>query len=183
MIGDKFHPAAVAETSKIGALLGEVEEQIHALCDGVAIPAGVDDKIANLCLRSGSAQGTVERDVAGFLQDGFKADVVGDCDAGEGKLGSSCGIDIKADHAPFTIDKVTGDRASHDAKSDDSNGLVHESSFLSNSIDGQRRPRIISDQAMNNRQVASAGQAALVAMQQNEERRLASLHLSAVSQN
>src|SRR5258707_9802036 len=36
---------------------------------------------------------------------------------------------------------------------------------------------------MNNRQVASAGQAALVAMQQNEERRLASLRRSAVSQN
>jgi len=166
-------------------LLGEVGEQIHALYDGVALPAGVDDKIANLCLRPGSAQGTVERDVAGFLQDGLEvkfvgdaqrrefdhnssrltgigdsmrdildrgrigkaghddgriarelADVGGDCDVGESKLGSSCGVDIKADHAPFTIDKVAGDSASHDAKPDDSNGLVHESSFLSNSIDG-----------------------------------------------
>ncbi len=70
------------------------------------------------------------------------ADVTGDCGVGEGKLGSSCGVDIKADHAPFTIDKVAGDRASHDAKPDDSNGLVHESPFLSNSIDGQRRSRI-----------------------------------------
>src|SRR5258706_7522425 len=80
MIGDKFPPAAVAETSKIGALLGEVEEQIHALCDGVAIPAGVDDKIANLCLRPGSAQATVELDVAGFRQDGFEAKFVGDAE-------------------------------------------------------------------------------------------------------
>ncbi len=57
------------------------------------------------------------------------ADVTGDCDVGEGKLGSSCGVDIEADHAPFTIDKVAGDRASHDAEPDDSNDLVHESSL------------------------------------------------------
>jgi hypothetical protein len=34
-----------------------------------------------------------------------------------------------ADHAPSAIDEIAGDRASHDAKPDDSNGLVLESSF------------------------------------------------------
>ena len=70
------------------------------------------------------------------------ADVIGDFDVGEGKFRSSCGVSIKADHAPLTIDQVAGDRASHDTKADDSNGLVHAGSFLSNSIDGQRRPRL-----------------------------------------
>jgi len=191
MIGDEFHPAAIAETSKVGALLGEIGEQLHAACDGIAVAAGVDDEIANLCLRPGSAQGTVQSDVAGLLQDGLEAkfigdaerrefdhdswrltgigdnlrdlldrcrigkashddgrvardlaDVVSDCDVGGRKLGSSCGIDVKADHAPFTIDEVAGNRAPHDTKPDDSNGLVHETSFLSNSIDGYRRPRL-----------------------------------------
>jgi hypothetical protein len=50
-------------------------------------------------------------------------------------------------------------------------------------LTGNAGRALISDQAMNNRQVASAGQAALVAMRQNEERRLTSLHRSAVSQN
>jgi hypothetical protein len=40
-----------------------------------------------------------------------------------------CGVDIEADHAPPAIDKVARDRASHDAKPDYPNGLVHESSF------------------------------------------------------
>src|SRR6266478_9954441 len=83
MIGDEFHPAAVAELSKVGALLGEVGEQIHALCNGVAVAAGVDDEIANLCLSPGSAQGTVERDVAGFLQEGLEAELVGDAERRE----------------------------------------------------------------------------------------------------
>jgi hypothetical protein len=34
-----------------------------------------------------------------------------------------------ADHAPSAIDEIADDRASHDAKPDDSNGLVLESSF------------------------------------------------------
>ena len=161
------------------------------MCNGVAVAAGVDDEVANLRLRPGSAQGTVERDVPGFLQEGLEAelvgdaerrefdhnssrltgtgdslrdildrgrigkaghddgriarqlaDVVGDCDIGKRKLGSSSGVDIKTDHVPFTIDKIARNRAAHNAKPDDSNGLVHESSFLSNSIDGQRRPRL-----------------------------------------
>jgi hypothetical protein len=65
-----------------------------------------------------------------------------DCDIGQRKFGSSCGVDIKADDAPFPIYKIARYRAAHDAKPDDSNGLVHEKSFLSNSIDGQRRPRL-----------------------------------------
>jgi hypothetical protein len=191
MISDEFHPAAVTEASKIGALLGEVGEQIHALCNGIAVAAGVDDEIANLCLRPGSAQGTVERDVAGFLEERLEvefvgdaerrefdhnssrltgigdslrdildrgrigkaghddgriarqlADVAGDCDIGQRKFGSSCGVDIKADDVPFPIDKIARNRAAHDAKPDDSNGLVHERSFLPNSIDGQRRARL-----------------------------------------
>jgi hypothetical protein len=70
------------------------------------------------------------------------ADVDGDCDIGQSKFGSSCGVDIKADDAPFPIDKIARNRAGHDAKPDDSNGLIHERSFLPNSIDGQRRSRL-----------------------------------------
>jgi hypothetical protein len=77
VIGDEFHPAAVAELSKIGALLGEVGEQIYALGNGVAIAAGVDDEIANLRLNPGPAQGTVERDVASLLEDGLEASLSG----------------------------------------------------------------------------------------------------------
>src|SRR5258708_15654404 len=83
MIGYELHAAAIAEPSKISALLGEVGEQIHALCNGVAVAAGVDDEIANLCLRPGSAQGTVERDVAGFLQERLEAEFVGDAERRE----------------------------------------------------------------------------------------------------
>ena len=53
------------------------------------------------------------------------ADVVGDRDAGVRKLGASRRVDVEADHAPAALDQVAGDRASHDAKPDDSNGLVH----------------------------------------------------------
>ena len=57
------------------------------------------------------------------------ADVIGDRDTGERKLGASCGVDVKADDAPAALDEIAGDRASHDAKPDDSNGLVHERSL------------------------------------------------------
>ena len=50
------------------------------------------------------------------------------------------GVGIEADHPPSALDEVAGDRAAHDAKPDDSNSLVHASSFpLSNLIDGHAR--------------------------------------------
>ena len=55
------------------------------------------------------------------------ADIGGDGDVGLRQLGSRRGVDIEADHPPAALDEVAGDRASHDAKPDDSNGLVHES--------------------------------------------------------
>jgi len=165
VIGNEFHPTAIAERAEISALLSKVGEQIHALCNGIAVAAGIDHKIAILCLRAGSAQRTVQRYVAGVLQDRFEAKLVsdgesrefdhnpprltgignclrdildrcrpgkaghddwrvacdltrvtGDCDVGQRKFGSSCGVDIEADHAPSTIDEIAGDRASHDAK-------------------------------------------------------------------
>ena len=62
---------------------------------------------------------------------------------GRRKLGSFRGVGIEADHPPSALDKVAGDRASHDAKPDDSNGLVHANSFsLPNLIDGHRAPRL-----------------------------------------
>jgi hypothetical protein len=59
MIGDEFHPAAIAVFAKIGALLGEVGEQAFALGNGVAVAAGVDDQIAVLGLCSGPTEGAV----------------------------------------------------------------------------------------------------------------------------
>ena len=53
-------------------------------------------------------------------------DIVGDRDAGLRQLGALCGVDIEADHAPSALDEVARDRASHDAKPDYANGLVHE---------------------------------------------------------
>jgi hypothetical protein len=43
-------------------------------------------------------------------------------------------------------------------------------------LTGNAGRALISDQSINNRQVASAGQAALIAVRQNKERRFASLH-------
>jgi hypothetical protein len=69
--------------------------------------------------------------------------VTGDCDVGQRKFGSSCGVDIEADHAPSTIDEIAGDRASYDAQPDDPTVLfLRVRSQLSNSIDGQRQPRL-----------------------------------------
>jgi hypothetical protein len=83
--------------------------------------------------------------------------VTGDCDVGQRKFGSSCGADIEADHPPSAIDEIAGDRASHDAKPDDFNGLVLESSFPSCRIrlTANASRALISDQTINNRQVAS----------------------------
>jgi hypothetical protein len=62
-----------------------------------------------------------------------------------------------ADHAPSAIDEIAGDRASHDAKPDDFNGLVLESSFPSCRIrlTANASRALISDQTINDRQVAS----------------------------
>jgi hypothetical protein len=46
---------------------------------------------------------------------------------GPPKLAPAYGIDIKSDHVPSALDKVAGNGASHDAKPDNSNGLVHAS--------------------------------------------------------
>jgi hypothetical protein len=43
-------------------------------------------------------------------------------------------------------------------------------------LTGNAGRALISDQAINNRQVALVGQAALIAMRQNENRRFASFH-------
>jgi hypothetical protein len=187
------------------------------LCNGVTVTAGIDHKISVLGLRAGPAEGTVQRDVSGFLQDGFEAklvgdgeraefdhnppklagigdclrdildrsragkaghddgriasdltDVTGDCDVGQRKLGASRGVGIEADHPPPAIDQVSGDRTAHDAKPNDSNCPVHEGSYPSCRIrlTGNARRALISDQAINNHQVASTGQAAFVAMRQ-----------------
>jgi hypothetical protein len=56
VIGNEFHPTAIAERAEISALLSKVGEQIHALCNGIAVASGIDHKIAILCLRAGSAQ-------------------------------------------------------------------------------------------------------------------------------
>jgi hypothetical protein len=83
VIGNEFHPTAIAERAEISALLSKVGEQIHALCNGIAVAAGIDHKIAILCLRAGSAQRTVQRYVAGFLQNGFEAKLVSDGESRE----------------------------------------------------------------------------------------------------
>jgi hypothetical protein len=51
-------------------------------------------------------------------------------DVSERKLGSPRGVNIEADNAPSAVDEISRYRASHNAKPDDSNGPVHESSFL-----------------------------------------------------
>ncbi len=57
------------------------------------------------------------------------AGVIGDRDTGQRELGAPCRVDVKADDAPAALDQIAGDRASHDAKPDDSNGLVHQRSL------------------------------------------------------
>jgi hypothetical protein len=70
-------------------------------------------------------------------------DVIGDRDVGEREFGSSCGVDIEADDAPPAIDEIAGDCASHNAKPDDSDGLVHAfSPGYRIRLYGQRRPRL-----------------------------------------
>jgi hypothetical protein len=62
----------------------------------------------------------VSRDLSG---------VRGDYDVGLCQLVSPRCIYIEGDDAPAAIDKIAGNRASHDAKSNDSNSLVHASSL------------------------------------------------------
>ena len=86
---------------------------------------GIGDTLRDILNRCGAGQaghddGRAARDPAG---------VIGDRDIGQRKLGASCGVDVKADDAPPAFDEIAGDRASHDAKSDDSNGLVHQRSL------------------------------------------------------
>ena len=58
------------------------------------------------------------------------SDTTCDGDVSQRKLGPLGGIDIKADDAPAAINKVASDRATHDTKPDNSNGLIHEISLL-----------------------------------------------------
>src|ERR1700731_5089697 len=83
MIGDEFHPTAIAVSSKIGALLGEVSEQAHAFCDSPALAAGIDDEIASLGLRAGSTERTIQRNVVSFLENRFEANFVGEAERAE----------------------------------------------------------------------------------------------------
>jgi hypothetical protein len=46
VIGDEFHPAAIAEPAEIGALFGEVSEKARTPRDRFAVAAGIDDEIA-----------------------------------------------------------------------------------------------------------------------------------------
>src|SRR5438067_12877970 len=72
----------------------------------------------------------------------------GNYNVGQGKLGPLCGISIEADHAPSALNEIAGDRAAHDAKPDNSNGLVHESCFHSCRIrlTGSGRSALTADQ-------------------------------------
>ena len=69
---------AAQEYAEIGALPGEVGKQSGAPGNRTGIAAGVDNQIAVFRLRPGSAQRTVQRDMAGLLQDGLEAKFVGD---------------------------------------------------------------------------------------------------------
>jgi len=79
MIGDELHSAAIAEPAEVGALLGEVGEEVRALRDRFVVAAGVDYEIAVFCLRAGSAERTIQCDMASFGQGGFETKLVGDC--------------------------------------------------------------------------------------------------------
>ena len=71
-------------------------------------------------------------------------DVPGDFDMGLCKFGAPRGIGIEADHPPSALDEVARDRASHDTKSDNADGLVHAfapDDASSISTCGQRGPR------------------------------------------
>ena len=113
MIGDEFHPAAVAEHAEIGALLGEVGEEDRATRNRSAVAAGIDDKIAHPGLRAGSAQRAIERDVAGLFQDGLEAELVGEGKGGEldHNSGRLAGIGDGLRHA---LDRGGSGQARHD---------------------------------------------------------------------
>jgi hypothetical protein len=78
MVGDELHAAAVAERAEIGALFGKIGEQPRAPRNRSAVAAGIDHEITLPCLRAGTAQRTVERNVTCFRQDIFEAKLVGD---------------------------------------------------------------------------------------------------------
>src|SRR5260370_38000976 len=83
MIGDEFHPTTVAKLAEIGALLSEVREKACALCDRLAVTAGIDHKVAVLCLRAGSAEWAIEGDMTGFSQSSFETKLVGEAQRAE----------------------------------------------------------------------------------------------------
>jgi len=72
------------------------------------------------CWQAGHDGGRVARDL------GY---VIGNDDISRRKLGPFGGVGIETDHPPSALDKVAGDRAAHDAKPDNANGLVHASSL------------------------------------------------------
>src|SRR3954449_6000965 len=57
-----------------------------------------------------------------------------DNDASRRQFSSSRRIDIKSQNAPSAINKVTGDRASHDAEPDNPDGFVHITSIPTHRI-------------------------------------------------
>ena len=121
---------------------------------------GIDDCLCDFFDGPGAWKAGHDNErVAGEL-----SDILGNFHVGELEFGSPRRDDIEADHAPSAVDEITGNRATHDTEPDDSNSPVHEvSSRLSNSIDGQRTPRLNRYQAINNYRVVSNGQAAFVA--------------------
>jgi hypothetical protein len=83
VIGDKFHPAAIAEPAKIGTLFGEVGKQAHARRNSRAIAAGINNEITQFCLRAGSAQRTIERDMPRLMENLLKSKFVGQTERAE----------------------------------------------------------------------------------------------------
>src|ERR1700742_2696098 len=82
------------------------------------------------------------------------------------QLGISFGIEIEADHMPSALDQVARNRASHNAKTDNPNGLVHSRSLppVDFRLTGKASQALIADHAINNRQGRRSGQAEVCQM-------------------
>src|SRR5262249_15204764 len=83
MIGDEFHPAAVAISAEIRALFGEIGEQAHAGRNRLTVAAGIDHEVADLRLRTGSTERTIERRMTGVLERRLELKLVCKAQCGE----------------------------------------------------------------------------------------------------
>jgi hypothetical protein len=99
------------------------------------------------------------------------SDVTGYLDVSRRKLAPTAGIDVETDHVPSALNEIAGNCASHDAKPDNSDGLVHASPLVpvENRLTGNARRALSSGQMTNNRQLVSTGQAAFVVVVQSKE--------------